>query len=353
VKKLETKAESKTYRCLGRVYFDLDTESGQAERYFKKSLEISKERGNERPLAVSYINLAFMCLHKCKYKESLENVKCAIEIIKEIGDRFGEQIALIHLAHVYYTLGNLTKAEEHLLKALHIIRETGDRWRAHGLFSLGVFYAREREFENARTYLFESISCIENNRQQLLDEQQLSLDSRTFPIYTELFILLLIQGYVVDALCIAERRRARALVDLMSKNYGIDVNPCSHEIRTAEIRNFSSQSQSTIIFIAVVQEAICFWIVEGRGKTRFTLSICESQEESVDSLFEFSRKQSLRFLLDGRGGKCEDHFFLAYYRVQSSTVEKDGEVARQRQAKEEDDKNEHDPEKQESPLHML
>ena len=40
-------------------------------------------------------------------------------------------------------------------------------------------------------------------------------------------------------------------------------------------------------------------------------------------------------------------------RVQSSTVEKDGEIARQRQGKEEDDKSEQDPEKQESPLHML
>ena len=351
----DRKAMSNAYFVLGEVYFLLDPQSGKGETCVKKALDISKESGDKQQMANNYITLASMYSQTGQYKESLENHKCAIEIMKEIGDRHGEAHASSCLAQVCIALGKFTEGKKHLKKALCITREIGSKGMEYSILcSLGICNAHDGEFKKAREHLYESVSCVERDRELLRDEHKLSLDNKTFYNYTALYTLLVTQGNVDEALCTAERGRARALVDLMSKKYGIRLRrPHSDELPVNKIRNLPTQNQSTIIFVAVARENIYFWVIEEGGKIRFKLSNCKSRDESVVNLFKLPREQLLRFWLDGRGGQCEDRSLSAYYKVQSSAVENKGEVSGQRLVEEKDDQSEGKTESQESGLHLL
>ena len=351
----DRKLESNAYLVLGEAYFALDPQSGQGETYVKKALEISKDIGDKQQLAIDNLTLATMYTVKGQYMESLEHHKCAVEMFKETGARGGEAKASGLLASVYIALGKFTDGRKHLKKTLHIIREGGDRGMEYSLlYLLGVCSIKDKEFEKARGYLYESMVCIERDRKLLSDECKLSLDNLTFHSYTVLYKLLIIQGDVAEALCTAERGRARALVDLMSNKYGIPMRRCSREIHVhvAEIKQLSIQSQSMIIFMAVVHETIYFWVIEEDGKVLFRLSKCKSKEESIANLLSLSRKQLLRALFDGRRSQCEDRSLSAYYRAQLPAVELQGKVTGLR-VEEEDGHSENRKKEQGSVLHQL
>jgi len=343
----DRKVESNAYLSLGEAYFALDPQSGQGETYVKKALEISKDTGDKQQLALDNLVLAAMYRGKGQYMESLEHHKYALEMFKEIGARGGEAQASCLLASVYIALGKFTEGKKHLKKTLHIIREGGVTGMEYNLLYLfGVCSIKDKEFEKAREYLYESIVCIERDRKLLSDECKLSLDNLTFHSYTVLYELLIIQGDVAEALCTAERGRARALVDLMSNSYG------EIHVHVAEIKHLSIQSQSMIIFMAIVHETIYFWVIEEDGKVLFRLSKCESREEGIANLLSLSRKQLLRTLLDGRRSQCEDRSLSAYYKAQSPAVELQGKVTSLR-VEEEDGHGEDRKKERGSGLHLL
>lgn len=351
----DRKVESNSYNGLGDAYFVLDPQSAKGETYVKKAKDISKDIGDKQQLALNYTTLATMYSQTGQYKESLENHKCAIEIMNEIGDRRGEATASSSLAYVCIALGKFTEGKKHLKKALRITREIGAKGEEHFyLRALGLCNAHDREFKKAREHLYESLLCVERDRELLKDECKLSLDNKTIHNYTALCTLLVAQGNVSEALCTAERGRARALVDLISKKYGIRLRrPHSDEIPVNKIRNLPTKNKSTIIFMAVHHEDIYFWVIEEGGKISFKLSECKSRDESVANLFKLPREQLLRFWLDGHGDQCEDRSLFAYYKVQSSAVENKGEVTGQRLVEEKDDLSKGRTETQESVLHLL
>lgn len=312
----DRKLESNAYQGLGEAYFAIDPQSGKGENYVKKALEISKETGDKYQSSLDHATLASMYCRKGQYALSLENNQSAIIISKEIGDRSGEASALSCLASVYLALGKAKEAKEHLQKAQRIMREIGEKWREHRvLYSLGICSFYDKEFEKGRQYLYESVICVERDRKLLRDEHKLSLDNLTFYNYTALCRLLIIQGNVLEALCTAERGRSRALVDLMSKNYGIGTRSRYDDIHLTEIQSLSIQSQCTIIFVAIADANILyFWVVQQKGNVRFKMSISKSREERITNLFKLSREQLLRTWLDNRKGESEDRSLAAYYK---------------------------------------
>ena len=348
----DKKVESNSYQGLGEAYFALDQHSGQGEENVKKALEIAKQTGDKHQMALDLSTLAAMNVRKGQYKESLKNQQSAMTIMKEIGDRSGEASALSCLASIYIALGKFAKGKKHLQKALRIMRETGEKWKEYSvLYSLGMCSFVDLEFKKAREYLFESILCVERDRKLLRDEYKLSLDNLTFHNYRELYTLLIALGNIHEALCTAERGRARALVDLMSKNYGVKDKLCPDKpIHMTEIERISIQSQSTIIFMADVHEDLLFWVIDQGGKILFRLSKCKSREESITNLFKLPRDQLLRALLDSRGGECEDRSLAAYYNFHSSAVKKQCKV----EGNEKDGRNmTKTTEAKESALHLL
>ena len=342
----DRKVESNAYRGLGDIHVGLEPGSDQGERYLKKALDIAKQTGDKKELAGNYVLLGGACSMRGRYIESLEKLNLGIGIMKEIGDKYGEVTGMAFLASVYIALGKLKEAMQLQKKALNLMRKTGEAGREYDILlslALGTYNRQDGDLTKAREYLLESITCIERDRKELQDEHKLSLDNKTFRNYSILCILLIIQGNVSEALCTAERGRARALVDLLSKRYGIHERSNSNEICVDEIRKLSIQNQSTIIFMAVYKDTH-LWIMEEEN-IRYRLSKLEPAEESIADLLHLSRKQLLH---DVRVTvACEDRSLSAYYRVPSSSDK--GKKGQQRLVEEEEEKTK----KKESSLYLL
>ena len=342
----DRKVESNAYRGLGDIHGGLEPRSDQGEKYLKKAHDIAKQTGDKKELAFSYIGLGAACSMRGRYMESLENLNLGIDIMREIGDKYGEVTGMTLLASVNMALGKLKEAMQLQKKALNLMRKTGEAGREYDILlslALGTYNRQDGDLTKAREYLLESITCIERDRRELQDEHKLSLDNKTFRNYSILCTLLITQGNISEALCTAERGRARALVDLLSKRYGIHERSNSNEICVDEIRKLSIQNQSTIIFMAVYKDTH-LWIMEEEN-IRYRLSKLEPAEESIADLLHLSRKQLLH---DVRVTvACEDRSLSAYYRVPSSSDK--GKKGQQRLVEEEEEKTK----KKESSLYLL
>ena len=332
----DKKLKSAAMTGLGAVYYALDSQSCEAEIYARKALEISNETGDKRQMSTNYINLALFYSNNGQYQKSLENYDSAIKIMKNMGDKRGEATALICCASVYDALGKFRTAIEIQQKGLNILREVEDAGREHVvLLSLGIYSADNGELKKACEYLFESISSIERDVEKLQDEHSISLNNLTSRNYWVLCTLLVLQGKVPEALCTAERGRARALVDLMSEKYGVHQRQLSNEIYVNGLRQLSIQNQSTIIFITVVFDHMFFWIME-EGQIRLRLSKLKSGEEDIAGLLNLPAST-----------ECEDRSLSAYYRMWSSADERKEET-QQRLVEDEEDEIE-----KESSLQLL
>lgn len=325
----DKKLKSAALNGLGAVYYALNSQSCEAEIYPRKALEVSKETGDKKQISTNYINLALFYSNNGQYEKSLENYDCAIEIMKNTGDKRGEATALICYASVYQALGKFRAAIEIQEKALNLLREVDDAGREHvALLSLGLYSADNGELKNACKYLFKSICCIERDAEKLQDEHNISLNSTTSRNYWVLCTLLVLQGKVPEALCTAERGRARALIDLMSEKYGIHQRQISNEVYLNGLRQLSIQNKSTIIFTAVVFDHIMFfWIME-EGQIQLRLSILKSVEEEIACLLNLPPST-----------ECEDRSLSAYYHTWSSADERKEET-QQRLVEDEQDETE-------------
>ena len=345
--------ESGAYCGLADAKCHMDPQSGQVKRYAEKSVKSAQESGDKKQLVQSYITLTSICTLNGQFDESLGYIKSAVEITKEIGFRGGEATCFCYLASIYEACGEFSKSEEHLQRALKITRETGSKSDQDDvLFSLGIRSAKRGEYGKAREYLLESIVCTEKCRERLEDKHKLSLDDKTFLNYKALYTLLIIHGNVSEALCTAERGRARALVDLMSRNYGINKRRAFlGEIYVAELTSLSIQSKSTIIFLAVANEHIFFWIVGEEGKITFKSS---ERDKSFTISFKLLIDQLTKALFDDGAGQCEDRSLCAYYKDKLSASKKKGKRKGKRPVEEEEDSQTEDRIKtQEQLLHLF
>ena len=317
----DERLESGAYCGRADVYTHMDPRSSEVKKDAEKSAKIARESGDKKQMVQSYLILAPICSANGQYVESLEYIKSAAEITKEIGFRCGEATCSCFLASIYEALGEFSKSEEHLQRALKITRETGSKsGEDNVLFLLGLYSANQGEYKKAREYLYESIACTEKCRERLEDKHKLSLDDQTFFNYRVLYTLLIIHGNVSEALCTAERGRARALVDLMSKSYGINKKHCFGEIYVAELTSLSIQSKNTIIFLAVANGHIFFWIVGKGGQITFKLS---ERDNSFMDFFKLPRRQLMKAFFEGAAGQCEDRSLSAYYKRKGKCLEEE------------------------------
>ncbi|XP_022777500.1 tetratricopeptide repeat protein 28-like [Stylophora pistillata] len=306
----DRRIEANAYRGLGVCLASFD----QGEEYLQKALNITKETGDKIQKAMSYSGLGFCCMSCGRFTESLDNFEIAISIMREIGAESELSGTLINAGSAYRALGKLKKAKELHEKALEITRKIGDKGKEQeALHSLGICYRELGELKRAHDCFSESITCAEKNRKLFKDEHKLSLDNITFVSYDSLCSLRISQGNFSEALCAAERGRARALGDLLSVKYGLQRNK-SHELYLESISNLCIKNQSTIIFMAkpLKDKNIHIWVLQG-GEIQLQPSNIELRETSIKVSLNLSQNQP-RVV-------CEDRSLSAYYRMQPSPQE--------------------------------
>ena len=195
--------------------------------------------------------------------EAMDYHQHSLSIFKEIGDGLGEGIAWYSQGHDHELLGSL-------INALSCYRS--------------------------------SIKHFDETRHSLKSEDELKVTFRvSYRVsYTALWRTLLKNGEIEEALFVAEKGRAQALMDILQDQYGIDSQSFSalapNQTLTAALELLPSQA----VFVALDENKITFWVLRKDSKISFRQN--EIANGSADLLME----TILKGIGVGDGVRCEN-----------------------------------------------
>ena len=230
--------EADAYGNLANAYKSLG-QFQKAKEYYELALKIFKEMGDKAKEGETYSSLGDDHLRQGNLEKAIENYKLHLSIATAVEDRVGEAIAQFKLGNVYHIVGDLCKAEYFYKSSVQL-------------------------FDNLR------------DRLQSKDEWKINLRNLYKEPYTALWNVMLKQNKTNEALLTAERGRGQALMDLMERQYGLNL---AHpgpgvQIGTATaILNYISKQMGTMsdilrhissptVFLAVGTDAINFWVLK-------------------------------------------------------------------------------------------
>jgi len=320
--------EKGSYTILTGIYYAF----GQYEKAIecqKKALEICIELKDRKGEAASYNNLGIMYNALGQYDASVHFQEKALNIRKDVGDREGEGISYVNLGNVQYALGQHEKAIDYLERGLEIFQETGLKGKEHlVLYGLAMSHFQEKSFSKASDYFFGSIEGHENLRKYLKDEDKLSLDVQGISLYKGLTEMLIFLGKVDEALCTAERGRARALVDLLFSNFGIQEVNKSSEFTLSSLASLREKQRSDFLFISIITKQINLWLMEKSGKMNFKIGTELSANEKEKSLRDLVAITLKSLPTDDRE-EYDDRSLSGIYEDELSTAEEKSEATSQ------------------------
>lgn len=140
-----------------------------AESFLKRSLEISRRRGDPHKIATSEVNLANVMAELGDLQSALTLYTDAIAGLKSVGNEVNLAVALSRLGRLYTVRGEYDAARSRLEESIAIRRRLGDRrGEAMALVNLGSVLAAVGEPRNARA-LVEQAAAIYREQGDLLN----------------------------------------------------------------------------------------------------------------------------------------------------------------------------------------
>ena len=305
--------------ALGKAYHTIGSICRSAEKsleYLKKALKLNKETGDKEGEAATTVSLGQLYLSLGDHDKANSYAEKALAISKETGEKQSAVSSYTLLGSIKLVQGQTQKAIEYETKALEIIKEIGMRNQTKliVLEMLGLAYASEQEFSKACDSLLEGVKHHQSTRSSLKDEANvLSFDSQNLTCFKRLSWLFLCQGKVNDALFTLELGRGRALVDLISKKYGIQKAATAIEATSSSLQKFFQQQKRNFLFIAMLQGIFALWLIDKRGNIKFKrgLKTVISQGEKVDEAEDGCEVD--RSFLEEEELQCEDRSLSALY----------------------------------------
>ncbi len=219
--------EDNTLNHIGVVYSNLG-EYEKALGYHQQALAIAREIGNRRGEGMDLNSIGVVYKNLGEYEKALQYYQQSLEIAQEIGVRRGEGNTFTSIGVVYRNLGEYEKALQYYQQALEVLAkvEIGapePLWRAqYGKGTSLEGLGREKE---ARESYIQAIETIETMRGKLKVEEHktIFLEDKLF-VYEALINLLLKmkqeeedKDHGIEAFHYVERKRARALLDLLTE----------------------------------------------------------------------------------------------------------------------------------------
>ena len=137
------------YDQMGSTYF-MQGGYPQAIEYYKKSLEIHADMGNEQDVAVEYGNLGNVYRQQGDYERAIQAHKKAIELNIKTGRESGAAKQYGNLGSVYFLQGQYDLVIETHQKGLEIFLRIGDQQGAASVYAiLGDVHGRLGNYEQA------------------------------------------------------------------------------------------------------------------------------------------------------------------------------------------------------------
>jgi CHAT domain-containing protein/uncharacterized protein HemY len=201
---------------LGRIH-RFQGNYAQALEHYRKSLALREAIGAKSGFANALNNIGITYRLQGDYAQALEYHQRSLALREAIGDKSGIAITLQNMGEVYDKQGAYAKALETASRAATLARENGANatlWKVR--FIAGAAHRALRESDQARLAFEEAISIIETLRATVAGgagEQQRFFESKVSP-YHALVDLLTREGRLAEALSVAERAKARVLLDV-------------------------------------------------------------------------------------------------------------------------------------------
>ena len=162
----------------------------KAETFYRESLKIEQEIGDQAGVSMSLHNLGILAQDRGNYEEAETFYRESLKIKQKIGDQAGVSISLHQSGMLAQLRGNYEEAETFYKESLKILQKIGDQAGVSGsLHQLGMLAQLRGNYEEAETFYRESL----NIKQKIGDQAGVSKSLH------ELGILAQLQGNYEEA----------------------------------------------------------------------------------------------------------------------------------------------------------
>lgn len=136
----------------------LITNYDDAEYYFKRSFEYSRQINDERQMGLALSNLGTIYYARKEFPKAIDNTRKAIKILTELNDFNGLGEAHNNLGMVYREQKDYNKAATNFNQALVFYESTGNKESIASVYhNVGTVFQKQRKYANALNYLERSI----------------------------------------------------------------------------------------------------------------------------------------------------------------------------------------------------
>ncbi len=133
-----------------------------AEYYFRRSLDYSRQVNDSRQMALALTNLASVQLERDQYEKATKNASRSIQLLTESNDLNGLGETHNILGMVYNEQGNYNQASINFNQALVYYESTGNKEEIAGVYhNVGTVFKEQKRYDNALNYLNRSIEIRE------------------------------------------------------------------------------------------------------------------------------------------------------------------------------------------------
>ena len=360
--------EGRAYGHLGSVYNSLG-EYQQAIEYHRSHLRIAKEFKHRTCEGDAYNGLGIAYRHLSEFQQAFKYHNQCLSIAKEVRDRALEGRTYGHLGTFYNTLGDFPRAIDYLMKDLSIAKEVGSRAEEGSVYcqlgscyrsldnikeaidcykqhlsiaeeigdrmaeacahvDLGRSFLESHSLNEAAEHFRCSVKVYDTIRASSISEDQLKISFRTKHqfAYTHLWQVLVMLQRNDEALYVAERGRAQALLDALKVTYGLtSLSPRSIESEE-EVRNISRKTTVLTVFLSLELKTVNIWVLGKEGNPIFRQAKIEIGPEHED-FFTFLLDFVLECIGAGVGIRCENRSMDKMSDDQTSTTRDDDQTS--------------------------
>ena len=217
-KKLKARQDetATTLNNMGLIYRD-QREYQKALVVLDQALKIDRKIRSKWAIAYDLKNQAMTCLRMEKPEAALPLFEEALATAEEIGNRINQAKILAAYGDALAELGRTSEADRVYAQALAFSRDMALReteWRA--LYGLARLRMKPGDREGARDLLSQAVDVIETMRTEIrLEQLRDGFIGNKMDVYETLVGLLVDMGKDAEAFEVAERSRARNLIDLL------------------------------------------------------------------------------------------------------------------------------------------
>ncbi len=282
----DRRGEGQSLSNLGIAYYGLGDYT-KAIDYQQQSLTIARQIQDRRGEGQSLGNLGIAYYILGDYTKAIDYHQQRLAIARQIQDKDSEGKALGNLGIAYDVLGDYTKAIDYHQQSLAIASEINDREsEGTALNNLGVAFKNLGDLTAAEKNLRKGIAVWKSLRAVLgnKDEFKISVFEEQAKTYRTLQQVLVAQNKTDAALEISEAGRARAFVDLLSRQIPSNANTqlTADNPTLGQIKQIAKTQNATLVQYSIiynefqvgnkqqVQESqLYIWAIKPNGEINF------------------------------------------------------------------------------------